>query len=242
MKRNKILATVLSIALLAALTVVAVAEGSFGAAAVTSGQTYTLEQMLTYAMQDEYMAQAEYTAIQNTFGATAPFANIAKAEETHIALLKPLFETYGVVLPENTAETKVSVPETIADAYNAGIAAENANIAMYAAFLSQTDLPQDVRNVFNTLQNASQNHLTAFTRNAQNGGWGMRYGRGMGNMRGNNQACFGLVNDGTVQNGSLNCPMYGDTATACPGCGVNNGGATTRNGCGRMGGGWNRAN
>ena len=38
------------------LPVIGLAAEEYGAAAVTEGGTYTLEQMLTYAIQDEYLA------------------------------------------------------------------------------------------------------------------------------------------------------------------------------------------
>ncbi|NCB36222.1 MAG: hypothetical protein EOM58_09285, partial [Clostridia bacterium] len=86
MKLRKIFATLTALVLLAAMPVIALAE-DFGSASVTQGETYTLEQMLTYAMQDEYMAQAEYAAIIAAYGDNTPFANIINAEKTHVALL-----------------------------------------------------------------------------------------------------------------------------------------------------------
>lgn len=82
-----------------------------------SGETYTLEQMLTYAMQDEYMAQAEYAAIIAEYGDNTPFANIINAELAHIDLLAPLFATYGLTLPENTATAKVTAGEPAGGVY-----------------------------------------------------------------------------------------------------------------------------
>ncbi|XFA98580.1 hypothetical protein ACAG96_06865 [Candidatus Izemoplasma sp. B36] len=124
---------------------------------------YTLEEMLTYAIMDEYMAQAEYEAIINEFGEIKPFINIVNAEVTHINLLLPLFETYGFVVPENNAIENVVIPESITSALSTGIEAEEANIAMYELFLAQDNLPDDVRVAFEYLLNASQNHLAAFS-------------------------------------------------------------------------------
>jgi hypothetical protein len=200
------LATALALMLMVALPVMA--EG-IGSANVNTGETYTLEQMLTYAMEDEYMAQAEYQAIMATYGANAPFANTVRAEATHIVLLQQLFASYGIALPENTAAAKTTVPATLPEAYQAGIAAENANIAMYDAFLAQADLPKDVSDTFEALRNASRNHLAAFTRNSERDGAGMRSrwnddgntngrGNGRGQGRGQDKA-----------QGNNNCPIYG---------------------------------
>lgn len=115
---------------------------------VTEDTTYTLEEMLIYAIQDEYLAQAEYNAIIEEFGSIQPFSNIVLAEQTHINLLLPLFETYGIEVPVNNAIDSVVLPESITAALATGIDAETANIAMYNTFLAQTDLPDDVKTVF----------------------------------------------------------------------------------------------
>lgn len=192
------------IALLAAcmlaLPAMGMAEEAYGSAAVSATQPYTLEQMLTYALEDEYMAQAEYAGILATLGGDAPFGNIIKAEDQHIALLQPLFDAYQVSVPENDASQRVAIPATLAEAYTLGVQAENANIAMYEAFLAQENVPEDVRTVFTALRNASQSHLAAFTRNTENGG------QGMGQRQNNRQS-----DDTQAQNqcGTANCPMDG---------------------------------
>ena len=158
------------------LPMAALAEDATGSAAVTDGQTYTIEQMLTYALQDEYMAQAEYEAIMQAFGVTNPYANIVKAELTHQEELLPLFAAYGIAVPENTAAANVVLPATLQEAYEIGVQAEINNIAMYQAFMAQSDVPDDVRLVFDELINGSQSHLEAFTRNAEKTGLGLGNG------------------------------------------------------------------
>jgi hypothetical protein len=125
---------------------------------------FTLEEMLTYAIQDEYLAQAEYIAIIETFGEIRPFTNIVSAEQTHIDLLLPLFAAYGIEVPANTAADSVIIPDSITSALATGVEAEKANIAMYEAFLAQADLPEDVAAVFTSLLNGSYNHLAAFSK------------------------------------------------------------------------------
>ena len=132
-----------------------------GSAAAFADKEYTLEEMLIYAIQDEYAAQAEYDAIIKTFDTSKPYTNIIKAEGTHIDLLLPLFDTYGYEVPADTAAKNVVIPATLTETYPIGVEAEINNIAMYEAFLKQ-DLPADVEKVFTYLQNASENHLSAF--------------------------------------------------------------------------------
>lgn len=137
---------------------------------------YTLETMLTYALLDEYLAKATYERILETYGDIKPFNRIVLAEQTHIDLLLPLFETYGIDIPENNALSEVIIPESIANALATGVEAEKANIALYETFLSQSNLPDDVRAVFESLKAASQHHLSAFSRDRLVGvGYDMAY-------------------------------------------------------------------
>ena len=160
----------LSLALL--MPLIALGETPFGAAALSEGKTYTVEEMLTYAIQDEYLARAEYKVIMDAYGEQRPFINIMKAEGVHIQRLLPLFTAYGVTVPEDTALEHTVKPDSLQAAYEAGVTAEVNNIAMYEAFLKQEDLPDDVRAVFEALTRASGNHLRAFEQNANKQGMG----------------------------------------------------------------------
>ena len=144
--------------------------GAAGSAAVADSEL-TLGAMLTFALQDEYLARGEYQKIMAKFGERRPFSNIVKAEEQHIAWLVPLFEKYGVTLPPDRGQELAQVPETFSAALLAGVDAEIANIDMYQRFLSR-ELPSDVRAVFEHLLTGSRNHLAAF-----------QGGRGGGNNR-----------------------------------------------------------
>jgi len=130
---------------------------------------YSLEDMLTAALLDEYLAQATYEQIINTYGDVKPFTKIVLAEQQHINLLLPLFETYGITVPENEAASQVVLPDSIASALATGVEAEKANIAMYEAFLAQDNLNDDVRSVFELLKTASEHHLAAFSKDRLNG-------------------------------------------------------------------------
>jgi len=133
----------------------------YGSTGALADEDLTLADMLTYAIQDEYLAHAEYVYIIDTFGSVRPFTNIIRAEEEHISQLIPLFTAYGIAVPEDTGSDYVGAVSSLTAAYQAGEAAEISNIAMYDAFLAQ-DLPDDVRIVFENLRDASENHLAAF--------------------------------------------------------------------------------
>lgn len=169
------------------------ADGLVGASAAEQDTSYTLEDMLAYALQDEKLAQAEYEAIINTFDVTRPFSNIAKAEVTHENAILSLYEAKGLEVPEFDASTYVVLPESLEEVFQIGVDAEIANIAMYDTFLEQ-DLDEDVAAVFQALRDASENHLAAFQRGVEgtlNSGLG--YGR-QGNTRGVGNMTFGQGN------------------------------------------------
>jgi hypothetical protein len=136
----------------------------FGAVGAKADGAYTLEEMLTYAIQDEYLARAEYEKLIEEFDVDRPFTNIIKAEETHIELLKPLFEAYDIPIPSDTSNDHLVIPSELEAVYEIGVQAEIDNIAMYESFLSE-DLPDDVRSAFESLMAASESHLNAFQKN-----------------------------------------------------------------------------
>ena len=135
--------------------------GSFGALEDTK---FTIEEMLTYAIQDEYLAKTEYELIVQEFEINQPFTNIIRSEETHIQLLLPLFDTYAIDVPANTAENHIVLPETLKEVFEIAVQAEINNIAMYDLFLHE-DLPKDLRTSFAFLRDASESHLAAFQNN-----------------------------------------------------------------------------
>ena len=246
MKRTlRMLTLAVALAVLATASVTALAE--YGSGAVAAGKTYTTEEMLTYAIEDEYLAQAEYQAIIAQFGALRPFTNVVVGEARHIELLKPLFTAYEVALPENDAAGRVVLPETLALVYEAGVNAENGNIAMYDAFLQQ-NLPDDVRAVFTALKAASQNHLASFERKSTGQTGNQQVGRGgrsNGQRRGN--ANSNVNGRGRGNMNSANCGAgcgytgnnarnyAGNYAGNCAGCGYAGNYAGNCAGCGYAG-------
>ena len=136
------------------------------------------QQALTDAINDEYKARAIYQKVIDTFGAVKPFANIIKAEETHIGELKPLFKKYGIEVPKDEWYKQVPGFATEREACATAVQAEIDNAKMYDGFLTFVK-EQDIVAVFKRLRSASQdNHLPAFQRCA--GGTGQGQGRGKG--------------------------------------------------------------
>ena len=175
-------------------------ETKYGSSAAIIDTNYTLEEMLDYAIQDEYVAQAEYSGIIGKFGSVRPFSNIVRAENTHINLLLPLFKTYGYTVPTNEGASKVIVPASLPDSYIAGVTAEKNNIAMYEAFIKE-DLPADVQIVFERLLAASENHLRAFE-NASTGTINSGMMRNSNGSTFENRNWLTNTNAGTYNNGN----------------------------------------
>ena len=163
-------------------------DADFVALEVDENGEYSLEDMLIYAMLDEIHAKQTYEAIIEAYGEIRPFTKIVVAEQTHIDLLLPLFETYQLEVP--VSDYVPIVPETIEEVLALGVEAEIANIALYEAFLSQ-DLPDDVRVVFEQLVEASNHHLAAFSkdRNGMFGGLGFQKSQKGRNNNRNQQHC-----------------------------------------------------
>ena len=189
-----------------------------GATGASADNEYSLEEMIVYAIEDEYLAQAEYDVIMDTYGVRKPFSNIIKAEAVHISLLEPLFEKYDVSVPKKDWESLVVVPKTLDAAYAIGVDAEEKNIAMYENFIEE-NLPDDVREVFEELMNASKKHLAAFQRQVDGVTGGNGNGNGIGNCNGTGTGIqTGECNGGTGENGHGNNTFQGNRNTSQENC------------------------
>ncbi|SHI38926.1 hypothetical protein SAMN02745751_00217 [Dethiosulfatibacter aminovorans DSM 17477] len=158
---KKLMITLLAIVMVLGTMVSAFADG--GADEVVAGESYTLEEMLEYAYQDESKALAEYDAIMEKFGVEAPFANIKRAEENHLNAVIRLYDYFGLEVPEFEFEVP-ALPKSLEETYSIGVQAEIDNIAMYETFLENEDIDPVVARVFTQLMKGSENHKAAFER------------------------------------------------------------------------------
>jgi hypothetical protein len=159
---------------LAAILVTAVPTAVFsetsvyGNKAAADDMNLTIEKMLRYAVEDEYLARAEYNAIMDTYGTIRPFSSIEKAEENHINIIKKIYSQRNIAIPPDEGAGHAVTPPTLRSAFETGIQAEIDNIAMYERFLNENELDkkenEDVKNLFQNLKQASENHLRAFRR------------------------------------------------------------------------------
>jgi hypothetical protein len=140
-------------------------------------------QGLLLALNDEYHAWAVYNQVVIDYGETAPFANIRQSEASHIAALVNLFNIYGVPVPENPWVGNVPSFASLPEACSAGVQAEILNRDLYTHLFETTD-NANIEQVYQFLQQASeQKHLPAFE-NCGSGGQGFGQGNGYGASNG----------------------------------------------------------
>jgi hypothetical protein len=130
----------------------------------------SLAEILNEALMDEIKARDTYRKIIDTYGPMRPFANIVEAEQRHIEMLLPLFERYGIPVPEARDPARIPVPGSLLEACEAVIRAEIDKVAMYDRLMAETELA-DIGVVLLRLQAASRDHhLPALRRCVQRGG------------------------------------------------------------------------
>lgn len=138
----------------------------YGAVGALADDDLTMEEMFTYAIQDEHLAHGEYAYVLETFGDQAPFNNIASAEAQHIAEMTVLFERYGLAVPADESADHLKQAADIKEALENCATGESDTIAMYNKFLEQ-DILDDVRATFTALRNASEGHLQSFRKSLE---------------------------------------------------------------------------
>jgi len=150
------------------LTAIAVAFG-LGTAAQASTLPVEVEEAVLEALMDEYRAEATYAALIEEFGVNTAFTNILAAEQKHADALIRILEKYDAEVPDNPYLDGTlplgDLPETLADAYEAGVIGEIDNLSLYRDELlpTVTDYP-DITRVFTNLMTASQTkHLPTFS-------------------------------------------------------------------------------
>ncbi|MAM11944.1 MAG: hypothetical protein CML23_16105 [Rhizobiaceae bacterium] len=144
--------------------------GSVSAAMAAPALPDDVQAALTRALEDEYHAEAFYTAVIDAYGPVLPFVNIVAAEQQHARAVAALMEAYGMAVPENgmlgSAEIAAAVPGSLAEACQIGVDAELENRSLYdGQLIPVSSAYPDIVNVMQALRDASENnHLPAFAR------------------------------------------------------------------------------
>ena len=155
------------------LLAAAVPAAGWGAQGAEEGTTYTVEEMLEFAVQDEYRMQRLYGVLQpDNYWARSP----------HMDMLAVLCARYGVDVPADNPDA-YELPQASDSAESVLQAIEDAqaeSVGMYSRFLAE-DLPADVRDVFWRLRSSGERQRAVLQRGgygygpAAGGGY---YGRG----------------------------------------------------------------
>lgn len=157
----------------------------------------TLSTNLTHMRDEERFARDIYTALATKYASAAPFVNIARSEQVHFDTMGLLLTRYGVADPSagkspgSYADPSLQSlydrllaggSESLAKAYDVGVAVENLDIADLKAAISQTS-QADVKAALTNLMSGSSDHLAAFTAAKDGKILGARNGQGMQNGR-----------------------------------------------------------
>lgn len=137
---------------------------------------------LMYMREEEKMARDLYLSFDRLYGTRVRiFANIARAEQTHMNAVKQLLDAYG--LPDPVVNNRIGAfvnPELISlynelllkgqknltSAFAVGVTVEETDIGDLSTALQGTD-QACIENVYLHLLRGSENHLRAFNRQLQ---------------------------------------------------------------------------
>jgi hypothetical protein len=132
---------------------------------------------ILYIREEEKLARDSYTYFYGLLGAQI-FSNIAESEQTHMDAVATLIDRYGLEDPASPtagAFTNATLQAMYDQLTAEGSASETAALAV-AARIEETDIVDlqtatartdnaDVRQVYASLMQGSENHLRAFVRN-----------------------------------------------------------------------------
>ncbi|KKI93028.1 hypothetical protein WQ54_05825 [Bacillus sp. SA1-12] len=119
----------------------------YGAKAAIKDPKISLAKALTYALENEYLVQANYGTSINKFGPIHPFSQLKSDELEHIQLLLPYFKKYNIKVPPNRGKEYVIVPKTINHAFEMKQIAEKDTIAMYVKLAAIDEFPEEILNI-----------------------------------------------------------------------------------------------
>lgn len=140
------------------------------AAAPAAGTDAALAWEALMGTDGEYNSAAQYGAVIAKFGQVEPYVSIKAGEERHISALTRQLERFGVTVPPNPFEGKVTAPASLEAAAKAWAVGEVANVEMYDALLADVD-DAGLKRVLTNLRRASdESHLPLFQAAADEGG------------------------------------------------------------------------
>ncbi|MCP8615764.1 hypothetical protein [Salirhabdus salicampi] len=143
------------------MTVHAQIPNHFGAKGALQDQSIDLNKAITYALEDEFLAQVRYDVIMEQYGTPKPFTEIQFADKENVKDLLYLAGKYDISVPTHNANAEHYVvrESSLRQAFKTVIHAEHRNISMYDKFLREYTFPKDVMETFMDIREDSRRHL-----------------------------------------------------------------------------------
>lgn len=119
----------------------------------------------------EYAAYATYDAIVQKYGQVEPYSTILRSEQMHINALTRQLQRYGLSVPANPYQGKITLPGDLKSIANAEAQTEIDNADLYTRLMAQAGGDAQLQRVFTNLQSASRDvHLVLFKKAAAGNG------------------------------------------------------------------------
>ncbi|AEV29031.1 hypothetical protein SpiGrapes_1214 [Sphaerochaeta pleomorpha str. Grapes] len=133
----------------------------YGAKGALIDSHITIADMLQYAIEDEYLAQAKCAFIIEKFGEQKIYSDLLALQGFYIEKLKELYAQLALTPPSDRAMEHFEKPSTLKEAAEQGVKDEMENMAMYVYFLT-FPLPEPIEDVFTRLREGSEDQMAVF--------------------------------------------------------------------------------
>lgn len=143
----------------AVFTLEDIAVNGWGSGAANQDNNLTIEKMLKYALEDEYIKRTRYELICDKFDVKEPFYTMSKSETANIMKLITLFSKHNITIPADRSIEYIKTPKTLMEGYSLSIKGEENNAAMYEKFLKDNSIDVDMKEVFIKLISSSRENM-----------------------------------------------------------------------------------
>ncbi|EWT02818.1 hypothetical protein N865_03255 [Intrasporangium oryzae NRRL B-24470] len=186
---------------------------------------------LQLTREEERMARDLYQALADQYDGALPFSMVTRSEQRHFDAVGTLLTRYGITDPSSGrpagtyadpaiqklyADWLAQGRTSLAAAYDVGVALEKRDIADLETLIASTT-EADAKQLYTTLERASEHHLAAFQAYADGRAPSTGYGH-MGNGYGNGMMGNGLGNGSGsgYGNGMMGNGVGGMDPADCP--------------------------
>jgi hypothetical protein len=145
-------------------------SNNWGAESARTDNSLTLESMIKYAIQDEYLQRARYEYVEKNYKEQSFLIPITRDENIHVYRMLVLLSKYKIAIPSDKSnEFFFKFPKTLEASFALLIKSESDSLAMYEKFLEQTEVPEEVKLEFTKQRDDSKVHLGILKEAMQNG-------------------------------------------------------------------------